>query len=482
MKILPRGFFKVSINFNQIILPLMASSILLLLMLQTFWLEKEYNNEKENFRKQTHLVFRNTVFEMSDSLLFKSVRPEKNATAKITQRHGIDSIKIIAKRLSFKNDSNSNVQVFISAAEGTDSLERYLKPLISTIRGNRKARRFNINMGNDSLRVKDIEANLKVVFREGGFDVIPFEVKAKGITTFPRPRKLMFQDNIVHSPVGDYELNFSNLNYFILKKIAPQISFSIFLTLLTAGSFLILYRNLVLQKKLMVLKNDFISNVTHELKTPITTVGVALEALKNFKGLENRELTVEYLEIAQKELTRLSLLTDKILKTAIFENKGIAFISEELQFDLLVEEVIASMKIVTEKNGTSISFSKLGHDFTLMGSPEHLLSVVYNILDNASKYSPSNALIEILLKDAQESITLSIKDNGIGIAKEYQRKIFEKFFRVPTGDVHTIKGYGLGLSYVESVIKSHGGTMTVESEPTKGSTFTVTLKKSKKVN
>jgi two-component system, OmpR family, phosphate regulon sensor histidine kinase PhoR len=461
-------------------IPLMVSSILLLLVLQGFWLQKEYQNEKENFRKQTHLIFKNTIFEMSDSLLFKSVRPEKGNPFKIGMNSAPDSVKILTKKFAVKGDTNSTVQVFISSVNGQDSIEKYLKPLVSTIRGNRKSKRFNIRLGRDSLRVKDIEANLLSAFKEGNFSLVPFQVKSKINLPFPPSRKEMFQDNTIHSPVGDYELRFLNSNYFFLKRITPQILFSVFLTLLTTGSFLILYRNLILQKKLMVLKNDFISNVTHELKTPITTVGVALEALKNFKGLENKVLTEEYLEIAQKELGRLSLLTDKILKTAIFEDKGIEFSPEELSLDSLVEEVVTSLKLLIEKTGAAVELEKSGVNFTLMGSAEHLLSVVYNLLDNAIKYSPANASIKILLQEEKEHIILSVKDNGIGIAKEYQKKIFEKFFRVPTGDVHTIKGYGLGLSYVESVIKSHGGTMIVESEPNKGSTFIVALNKSEK--
>jgi two-component system phosphate regulon sensor histidine kinase PhoR len=474
---LPGNFYKVSIKSHQVIIPLMVSSIFLLLVLQAFWLQKEYQNEKENFRKQTHLIFRNTVFEMSDSLLFKSVRPAKG---EIIMNSTPDSVKILTKKFNFKSDTNSNVQVFISSVEGQDSIEKYLKPLVSTIRGNRKSRRFNIRLGRDSLRVKDIEANLLLAFKEGNFNLVPFQVKSKINLAFPPSRKEMFQENIIHSPVGDYELRFSGSNYFILKRITPQILFSVFLTLLTAGSFIILYRNLILQKKLMTLKNDFISNVTHELKTPITTVGVALEALRNFKGLENKTLTEEYLEIAQKELGRLSLLTDKILKTAIFEDKGIEFAPEEVSLDSLVEEVVTSLKLLIEKNGATVELEKSGTNFTLMGSSEHLVSVVYNLLDNAIKYSPANASIKILLQEEKNHIVLSIKDNGIGIAKEYQKKIFEKFFRVPTGDVHTIKGYGLGLSYVESVIKGHGGTLSVESEPNKGSKFIVVLNKSEK--
>lgn len=238
-----------------------------------------------------------------------------------------------------------------------------------------------------------------------------------------------------------------------------------------------MYRSLRAQQRVMDLKNDFISNITHELKTPVTTVSVALEAIKNFKGQNNPELTTEYLEIAQNELNRLNILTDKILKTAIFEDKGVAYNAEPVDVNLLVSQVLNSMKLVFEKQKAIVSYSCKGNDFNLLGGAAHLTSVVYNLLDNALKYSPANPAITISLSENKEEIELRIKDNGIGIAPEYKKKVFEKFFRVPTGDVHNIKGYGLGLSYVDSVVKSHNGTITVESEPGKGSEFIIRLPK-----
>jgi signal transduction histidine kinase len=206
-------------------------------------------------------------------------------------------------------------------------------------------------------------------------------------------------------------------------------------------------------------------------------VGVAIEALKDFQGINNPTLTNEYLGIAQNELNRLSLLADKILKTAIFENKGIEFKPEPIEMDKLIEQVLTSMKLVVEKQDAKVSFEKQGRDFSLSGGRVHLTSVVYNLVDNALKYSLINPEIIITLQEAGSKIVLSVKDNGIGIPAEYQKKVYEKFFRVPTGDVHNIKGYGLGLSYVESVVSSHKGTIELESKPALGSCFVITLPK-----
>jgi signal transduction histidine kinase len=135
------------------------------------------------------------------------------------------------------------------------------------------------------------------------------------------------------------------------------------------------------------------------------------------------------------------------------------------------------MKLVLEKAGATHTFEKQGDDFSVEGSAVHLTNLIYNLVDNALKYSPEKPEIAVLLTDLGTSVSLAVSDKGLGIPPEFQSKIFERFFRMPTGDVHNIKGYGLGLSYVDQVVKKHGGTITVTSAPGKGSTFTVVLPK-----
>jgi two-component system phosphate regulon sensor histidine kinase PhoR len=227
----------------------------------------------------------------------------------------------------------------------------------------------------------------------------------------------------------------------------------------------------------MEIKNDFISNVTHELKTPVATVSVALEALKNFNALDDPQKTKEYLDIAQRELNRLTLMTDKILKTSVYEGQGIKIKYETIQFDDLIDEILSSMKLVFDKKQTQVRFEKIGSEFTMQGSLEHLTNVMYNLIDNALKYGREESSLKIELESLPGELLLKVRDSGMGIPQEYQKKIFEKFFRVPSGDVHNIKGYGLGLSYVSSVIEGHDGKITVESTPGVGSCFIIRLPK-----
>ncbi len=460
---------------NSVTLVLIFSSIIFLLALQVIWLQKVFKDESEDFRKETHALFRNVIFDMSDSLLMKSIEPfPGDSMIHYFTTKKVDTMRLRnGKRLHIK-DSVANVQVFISSSDGKDSVERFLRPLITRIRGDRSQKKFSIRLDADSLHLSDIEKKFKKVLAAAAIDA-PFTIK-RVKSDIPPPRKrITLSDEIIFTPNGGYQLVFPDLTVLVLKKISLQILFSIFLTLLTVGSFFLLYRSLKMQQRLMALKNDFISNITHELKTPVTTVGVALEALKNFNGLDNPKLTQEYLDIAQNELSRLNILTDKILKTAIFEDKGVDYKSEAIELDKLVDQVLASMKLVFEKQKANVSFTREGNDFRINGGSAHLTSVIYNLLDNALKYSPTDPEIVVVLKEDVNNIILAVKDHGVGIAPEYKKKIFEKFFRVPTGDIHNIKGYGLGLSYVESVVKSHGGTITVESEIGKGSCFTITL-------
>lgn len=290
--------------------------------------------------------------------------------------------------------------------------------------------------------------------------------------------QLFLTDDIIHTPNGSFKLEFSDLNLLILKNIAPQLLFSLVLTLLVIGSFILVYRNLLLQQRLVVMKDGLISNISHELKTPITTVGVALEGLKNFKGQYDPVVSQEYLTIAENELRRLSLLTDKVLKTSLDNTANSSAHFQRFNIKDLIREVVQSFKLISEKNSASVELDIKEGKYDIYGDREDISTLLFNLLDNALKYSRLNARIVVRLQDLAEKVSIEVEDNGVGIPKAYRSKIFEKFFRVPTGDVHTVKGYGLGLSYVQQVVKRHHGEILVDSEPNTGSKFTVSLPKS----
>ncbi|MEP7373854.1 MAG: HAMP domain-containing sensor histidine kinase [Chitinophagaceae bacterium] len=273
-----------------------------------------------------------------------------------------------------------------------------------------------------------------------------------------------------------YKLQLGNTFSYLIRQISLPILFSFFLVGITIFSFVLLYRSLFKQYRLGRIKNDLISNITHELKTPIATVGVAIEALRNFGAAQSPEKTREYLDISAAELQRLGLLVDKVLKFSMLENKNSELKKENFCMRELVQEVLSIMRLQFEKHHARVSINTTGENFVIEADRLHITSVIYNLLDNALKYSQDNPVINVQLSSLpNDIIELKISDNGIGISKEYQAKIFDKFFRVPNGNTHNIKGYGLGLSYVREIVTAHMGFISVESEPGKGSSFSVKL-------
>jgi len=197
--------------------------------------------------------------------------------------------------------------------------------------------------------------------------------------------------------------------------------------------------------------------------------------MKNFNALQSPERTQEYLGIAGQELNRLSLLVDKVLRLSMFENREVELKCEPFNFAELLQEVIRSMQLQFEKCGAEVIVQMKGIDFTVDADRMHITSVVYNLLDNAIKYSKEKPVIKINATADKDEIVLSIADNGIGIDPEYKDKIFDKFFRVPHGDKHNVKGYGLGLSYAAHILLRHNGSIEAVSDGRNGTEFIIKL-------
>lgn len=238
-------------------------------------------------------------------------------------------------------------------------------------------------------------------------------------------------------------------------------------------SFVFLYRSILQQQRLHELKNDLINNITHELKTPVATVGVVLEALENFGADQQASTRKEYIQIAQNELNRLSKMSESILKSNLigdqYEQK------QAVDFGNLVSEQLTSFKPILDAKGFTLEVHKQNADYTIQGFEESLKLMVYNLLDNAIKYSPTSKKITIRLSLIEDNLQFEIEDQGIGIAEKFHGDIFEKFVRVPQENIHDVKGYGLGLAQVNSAAKQHKGKIFLQSSLGKGTKFTIQL-------
>jgi len=268
---------------------------------------------------------------------------------------------------------------------------------------------------------------------------------------------------------------FKGYQKYIFKKIFPSLFLSLVLLSAVAASFFVIIRNWKAQLRLAAVKDEFVSNMTHELKTPISTVGVALEALGSFGVIDDKNKREEYLEISRHELDRLKILVDKVLKMSTLDQDLDSSSFKKVDFKQLLEDMLHSMNLHFKKNNVAVDYNSTGDNFELHGDKVHLVNVLYNIIDNAIKYAGDKPRIKIDIASTREQISLKITDNGKGIDKEYLPKIFDRLFRVPTDAKHNVKGHGLGLHYAKSVIEKHRGTITASSAPGVGTSFLINI-------
>jgi two-component system phosphate regulon sensor histidine kinase PhoR len=483
----------------------MGLAILGITGFQVYWLKENYAREKRTLTIRAAAAFRESVLELQVSKLkLDNIIVDSNAKSsgnlrvivsdheedvKFRVKPGqkiISTINVIRDKLRDSLNREKKPGLFIVNKKSNGPLSDTVKLVRRDLnaekhiagvpgKGNRMfSLLYGVDSLQDSLRLSEIDSSYRTRLRE---EKMNFPYKISRIEKPEDPdMDLMNEVTIGLANPVTYRMDLGNSVPYLLRRISLPILFSILLLGITVLSFILLYRNLLRQQKLAVLKNDFISNITHELKTPIATVGVAIEALKNFNAIDDPKRTREYLDISSNELQRLGFLVDKVLKLSMFEKKEMDLKYELVNLKEVVDEVVDSLKLQFEKYRAIVNVTS-NADVTMQGDRLHLLSVVFNLLDNAMKYSNDNPAVSIVLEGNENNVSLTVADNGIGIEPVYKEKIFEKFFRVPQGNVHNAKGYGLGLSYVAEVVKKHKGSIQVDSKPGKGTTFTIILPK-----
>ena len=227
------------------------------------------------------------------------------------------------------------------------------------------------------------------------------------------------------------------------------------------------------QKQLSQIKNDFINNMTHELKTPISTISLASQMLQD-GSISNTPKTIEHISgVIFQESKRLSFQVEKVLQMAIFNEGRMKLRFKDLRLNELVRGVIGNFELRVKNSNGHLNYELNAKHDIFKGDEVHITNVVFNLLDNAVKYSHEIPEISVTTESRRDVVILSVADKGIGIAKEHQSQIFERFYRVPTGNVHNVKGFGLGLSYVKKIIDAHNGKIIVESIPNKGTKFSI---------
>lgn len=263
---------------------------------------------------------------------------------------------------------------------------------------------------------------------------------------------------------------------FIYKNLVGLFTISTVLVMLVGGIFYYSANSLISERRLAKVKNDFINNMTHELKTPVSSISLALEVIRDKDVVKTEEKTNRYLDIIGEENQRLASQIDKVLQMARLEQRQIALNYEELDLHDLLQGVIDNMEVQLTQERVHLSILLEATDTQVKADRVHLTNIFYNLLDNALKYSKETVHLKIQTSNpGDQRIRIDIMDDGIGIPSSETGRVFEKFYRVSTGDVHDVKGFGLGLSYVKNMVEMHRGSVHLKSTPGEGSVFSIYL-------
>ena len=300
-------------------------------------------------------------------------------------------------------------------------------------------------------------------------------ISERGKKIYESPFKVnLSPDNIFIKPKF-LSVYFPNQHRYLVSSMWGLLLVSLAFMLALIFSFYYTISTIFKQKKLSEIKNDFISNMTHEFKTPISTISLAVEVLNDKSVEKSQERVSNYVKMIGDENKRLSLLVENILQTAILDKGEFKLKVQSIDIHNLIEQTFTNIKLQVENKEGQITSQLNATKPVINADRVHITNILFNLIDNALKYSKDNPDIIVSTKNDDEGIFISVQDNGIGISKDNQKRIFDTMYRVPTGNIHNVKGFGLGLSYVKAVVEKHGGSIKVESELGKGSMFTLYL-------
>ena len=286
----------------------------------------------------------------------------------------------------------------------------------------------------------------------------------------------MFPDKIFKRPEF-LMVSFPGRKSHILQSMGLLLSGSFLFTLIIILTFFIAIRVIIRQKKLSEIKSDFINNMTHEFKTPIATISLAVDSINNQLVISNPERIRYFTNIIGEENQRMNSRVENVLQMSLIDKNDFNLVLEEINMHQLIDKAISNIDLQLKKRGGTISSDYKAKNPVFKGDSVHLTNIVMNLLDNAIKYSPEPPNLKIATVDNDTQFSFTVEDKGIGMTKEEQQKIFDKFFRVSKGDIHNVKGFGLGLSYVKAIVLAMHGDISVKSQPGEGTAFKITFPK-----
>lgn len=315
----------------------------------------------------------------------------------------------------------------------------------------------------------------------------PFEfaIYSNGLATKVKSENFFYDQNTTYSiPVfmdnensSKFQLlvSFPNKSKYLFSSLIGITLLTLLFTLVIVVAYFSALHQLIKQKQISEIKSDFINNMTHEFKTPIATINLALDAIKNPKIFSDPEKVMKYLNMIKDENKRMHAQVDNVLQISKLERNEVDFEKQPFEVHSIIKDAVEHVNLIVEDRGGKIDVSLKANNSLALINNMHFTNVIVNILDNAIKYSPEEPQIEVSTENSKEFLFIKVRDHGQGMSKVALKRVFEKFYREHTGDIHNVKGHGLGLAYVKKIVDDHKGQIDVESEKGKGSTFTIKM-------
>jgi len=473
-----------------------GATILITIAAQVYWNLKEYQTNKQNLISKVQLSLDNSVetyfanLTKSGIITFSSIdslNSEKKIDTIVVQtnsRHGfrkkIDSTlqnlikKDSSKPLLLKNRGFGQYPFFTRDKNFPKNIDSLIsKVFISISRDTLDLEKLDIYLSDEFKRNNiDVTYGLKYKYFSRRYnDSLPPKTIDFKLIDFPKKHLTATSKSTYLPHNSNLKLFFTNETKILLQKSFISILLSLLLSLSIIASLVYLLKTIYKQKQLAEVKNDFINNITHEFKTPIATISTALEAMKNFNALDDKKKSEKYIGIANSQVQKLHTMVEKILETASLDNQHLVLTKQPTNISELIKNVIEKYKLINAEK--IISFKNNCANIVLNLDTFHFENAIGNIIDNAIKYGGNKISVE--LSSEKDTIIILIKDNGNGIHKTQKDKVFEQFYRIPTGNTHNVKGFGIGLYYTKNIIEKHDGSVHIIYDNKNNTLFKIEL-------
>ncbi len=516
--------------FFRLLVILMSLSLIGIILVQVYWFDKSFENNEEQFKYHVKQVLGNVAVKLQKKEQYtyaEMYNHLKDSIGKAPQKSDFLEFGY------YQRDSRTNEMIVYSnsiISEDYGIPASFFDKKLDSVKlknftAKRKTEIYNDNIDNPSIRqsvspdvkieksgrlylldnaefeifYKDIAA-VKPIQERVSNDMMqkllsdelkeygvktPFEfnVYSNGLATKIKSERFRYEKQSTYSiPIfidndgnNKYQLllTFPQKKKFLFSELVGICILSIIFTLIIVIAYSSALNQLIKQRQISEIKTDFINNMTHEFKTPIATINLALDAIKNPKVIEDKEKVLRYLQMIKEENKRMHAQVENVLRISKLDKKELDINKESTNIHEIIEDAIEHVNLIVEdRNGTITTHFDAPRTSVLLNDV-HFTNVIVNILDNAIKYSPEEPMIDIQTENVKDFVIIKIKDQGSGMSKAAQKRIFEKFYREHTGDLHNVKGHGLGLAYVKRIVDDHNSEIFVESEKGKGSTFII---------